>query len=233
MGRFGSSDCLFGHAGESASSSCLVWCVCGCLLFFSFVYALAIGCVPGLSYHMYSVGILVTVGCSCYARGILEVVRCGGREPLQHSRGLFLGLRVQKVACTAEMAVRARSAFFGLFTLVGSIVEISYGIMGLLGIMTSGQVDLWGGNNRPPLKSLPSAAAASMVPGSCLEATRGFKCASPSRNPQFYQTLLLAPSWFGPCRDVHWFARSQLILLWMIWNAASRNTQLFHVPLSS
>ena len=94
---------------------------------FSIVCALAIGCVLGLSYHLYSVGILVTVGCSCYARGILEVVCCGGCEPPQHSRGLVLGLRVQKVACIAEMAVRARSAFFGLITLVGSILEISYG----------------------------------------------------------------------------------------------------------
>ena len=105
---------------------------------FSFYCALATGCVSGLSYYLYSVGILVAVGCSCYARGILEVVRCGGCEPPQHSRGLVLELRVQRFACTAEIAVRARSAFFGLITLVGLIVEISHGIMGLLGITTSG-----------------------------------------------------------------------------------------------
>ena len=69
--------------------------------------------------------------------------------------------------------MRALFAFYGLITLVGSILEISDGTIGLLGVTTSGQVDLWGGNNRPPLKSLPGAAAASMVLGSCLEATKG------------------------------------------------------------
>ena len=147
---------------------------------FSFNCALATGCASVLSYCLYSVGILVTVGCFCllfgcsyYARGILEIVHCGGCEPHQHSRGLVLGLWIQRVACTAEMAVRARTVFFGLITLMGLIGEISHDIMGLLGIMTSGQVDLWGGNNRPHWKPLPGAAAASMVSGSCLEAAKG------------------------------------------------------------
>ena len=38
------------------------------------------------------------------------------------------------------------------------------GVKGSVGTTTSGQVDLWGGNNRPPWKSLPGAAAANLAP---------------------------------------------------------------------
>ena len=40
----------------------------------------------------------------------------------------------------------------------------SNGTMWLWVITTSGQADLWGGNNRPPPKSLPGAAAAKLAP---------------------------------------------------------------------
>ena len=40
----------------------------------------------------------------------------------------------------------------------------SNGTMWLWVITTSGQADLWGGNNRPPRKSLPGAAAAKLAP---------------------------------------------------------------------
>ena len=38
------------------------------------------------------------------------------------------------------------------------------GVKGSVGTTTSGQGDLWGGNNRPPWKSLPGAAAANLAP---------------------------------------------------------------------
>ena len=64
---------------------------------------------------------------------------------------------------------------FGLVLMAGVSVTVSgfVGAMGSVGITTSGQADLQGGTDRPPWKSLPGAAAASMVPGSCLEADKG------------------------------------------------------------
>ena len=59
---------------------------------------------------------------------------------------------------------------FGLVLTVGVSVTVS-GFVGAkrsVGTTTSRQVDLEGGNSRPPWKSLPGAAA-SMVPASCLE----------------------------------------------------------------
>ena len=42
--------------------------------------------------------------------------------------------------------------------------SVGNGTMGLWVITTSGQADLWGGNNRPHRKSLPGAAAAKLAP---------------------------------------------------------------------
>ena len=55
---------------------------------------------------------------------------------------------------------------FGLVLTAGVFVTVSgfVGAKGSVGTTTSGQVDLQGGNSRPPWKSLPGAAA-SMVLG--------------------------------------------------------------------
>ena len=64
---------------------------------------------------------------------------------------------------------------FGLVLKAGVSVTVSgfVGAMRPVGITTSGQADLQRGTDeRPPWKSLPGAAAASMGPGSCLEADK-------------------------------------------------------------
>ena len=47
----------------------------------------------------------------------------------------------------------------GSFAIPATLVGMFIFAMGSMGITTSGQVDLWEGNSRPPQKSLPGAAA--------------------------------------------------------------------------
>ena len=152
--------------------------------------------------------------------------------------GLVLGLRVL-CACTTAMVVHARDmlgfqdfvfALDGLIALESDRMDrqvLAGSLFSGTGEQASGRVDV------PGKDIQQQAAAASMVSGLCLEAMKGVQICQPTRNPLLRQSHQIALSWFAPCRDVHWFARSLLDLLWMIWNAAFRNTQQFRALLSS
>ena len=153
--------------------------------------------------------------------------------------GLFLGLRVL-CACATAIVVHARDmlGFQGFeFALDGLIALESDGMdrQVLAGSLFSGTGEQASGPVDVPRQG-HSAASRSCKHGFWIVSRgheRGSKLPSPSRNPLLYQSHTLILSWFAPCRDVHWFARSLLDLLWMSWNAAFRNTQQFRALLSS
>ena len=151
------------------------------------------------------------------------------------ANGFVLRLRFLCAACATEMVVHARvmlGFLDSLFALDGMVALESDGLdrQVLAGSLFSGTGEQASGRVDVPGKDIQLQA---WFLDRVSRPRKGFKCASSSRNSQFHQSHLIALSWFAPCRDVHWSARSLLDLLWTIWNAAFRNTQRFRALLSS